>query len=148
MSAAVAPVTGRRKGAAASRKWMVVPAVGEERRVEFGKHQIMKMTGLPGRDLRVLDPVLSYPSTILGRDRAIVVRLQGVKAIITATEVLVPDHDDVLLASFLLDLRSRLSLPVGTPYTISFSLLFSHHHHIQVHSVALVVLADCICKLI
>ncbi|BAB89805.1 putative magnesium transporter [Oryza sativa Japonica Group] len=117
VSAAVAPVTGRRKGAAASRKWMVVPAVGEERRVEFGKHQIMKMTGLPGRDLRVLDPVLSYPSTILGRDRAIVVRLQGVKAIITATEVLVPDHDDVLLASFLLDLRSRLSLPDAAPST-------------------------------
>ncbi|KAF0902490.1 hypothetical protein E2562_017890 [Oryza meyeriana var. granulata] len=106
---AAAPV--RRKGAAASRKWLVVPAVGAERKVEFGKHQIMKMTGLPGRDLRVLDPVLSYPSTILGRDRAIVVRLQGVKAIITATEVLVPDHEDVVLTSFLVDLRARLSLP-------------------------------------
>uniref|UniRef100_J3L678 Magnesium transporter n=2 Tax=Oryza brachyantha TaxID=4533 RepID=J3L678_ORYBR len=77
----------------------------------------MKMTGLPGRDLRVLDPVLSYPSTILGRDRAIVVRLQGVKAIITATEVLVPDHEDVVLASFLVDLRARLSHPDAAPST-------------------------------
>uniref|UniRef100_A0A0D9V8B0 Magnesium transporter n=1 Tax=Leersia perrieri TaxID=77586 RepID=A0A0D9V8B0_9ORYZ len=115
----VAPAAGRRKGAAASRKWLVVPSVGEERRVEFGKHQIMKMTGLPGRDLRVLDPVLAYPSTILGRDRAIVVRLQGVKAIITATEVLVPDHDGVALAPFLSDLRSRLSSPPGNVQSLA-----------------------------
>ncbi|KAG8054618.1 hypothetical protein GUJ93_ZPchr0001g31048 [Zizania palustris] len=106
------PAPLRRKGAApAIRKWLVVPAVGEEHKGEFGKHQIMEMTGLPARDLRVLDPVLSYPSTILGRDRAIVVRLEHVKAIITASEVLVPDHEGVLLTSFLVDLRARLSLP-------------------------------------
>ncbi|KAL5228648.1 hypothetical protein ABZP36_016913 [Zizania latifolia] len=108
---APAPAPLRRKGAAAIRKWLVVPAVGEEHKGEFGKHQIMEMTGLPARDLRVLDPVLSYPSTILGRDRAIVVRLEHVKAIITASEVLVPDHEGVLLTSFLVDLRARLSLP-------------------------------------
>ncbi|KAI4972498.1 hypothetical protein ZWY2020_003423 [Hordeum vulgare] len=42
----------------------------------------MEMTGLPARDLRVLDPLLSYPPTILGRARTIVVNLEHVKAII------------------------------------------------------------------
>ncbi|KAI3984084.1 hypothetical protein MKX01_035211 [Papaver californicum] len=42
----------------------------------------MRRTGLPARDLRILDPVLSYPSTILGREKAIVVNLEHIKAII------------------------------------------------------------------
>ncbi|KAE8805102.1 protein STRICTOSIDINE SYNTHASE-LIKE 3-like [Hordeum vulgare] len=47
---------------------------------EFGRHQIMEMMGLPARDLRMLDPLLSYPSTILGRDRTVIlgrVLIQG-----------------------------------------------------------------------
>ncbi|KAI4979478.1 hypothetical protein ZWY2020_016231 [Hordeum vulgare] len=51
----------------------------------------MEMTGLPARDLRVLDLLLSYPSTILGRDRTIVVNLEHVKAIVTTAEVFVRD---------------------------------------------------------
>ncbi|GAY58559.1 hypothetical protein CUMW_187900 [Citrus unshiu] len=31
----------------------------------------MRRTGLPARDLRVLDPLLSYPSSILGRELAV-----------------------------------------------------------------------------
>ncbi|KAL6616443.1 hypothetical protein ACP70R_038713 [Stipagrostis hirtigluma subsp. patula] len=108
--AAVAPAP-RRKGAAASREWMVVPAAGEPRTAEFGKHQIMEMTGLPGRDLRALDPLLSYPSTILGRDRAVVVNLEHVKVIVTAAEALVPDPGNPLLRPFLADLQARLALP-------------------------------------
>ncbi|KAL6840122.1 hypothetical protein ACP4OV_029932 [Aristida adscensionis] len=109
--AAVAPAP-RRKGAAASREWLVVPAAaGEPRAAEFGKHRIMEMTGLPARDLRALDPLLSYPSTILGRDRAVVVNLERVKAIVTATEALVPDPGNPLVRPFLADLQARLALP-------------------------------------
>nr|CAD1838688.1 unnamed protein product [Ananas comosus var. bracteatus] len=54
----------------------------------------MSRTGLPARDLRVLDPLLSYPSTILGRERAIVINLEHIKAIITAAEVLIPNSRD------------------------------------------------------
>ncbi|XP_062227179.1 magnesium transporter MRS2-E-like [Phragmites australis] len=105
------PPPPRRKGAVASREWLVVPAAGEARTREFGKHQIMEMTGLPARDLRVLDPLLSYPSTILGRDRAVVVNLEHVKAIVTANEALVPNPGNPLLRPFLSDLHARLVFP-------------------------------------
>ncbi|RCV28301.1 hypothetical protein SETIT_5G394800v2 [Setaria italica] len=106
-----APVA-RRKGAAASRKkWLVVPAAGEPREAELGKHRTMEMTGLPTRDLRVLDPDLSSPSTILVRERAVVVNLEHVKAIVTATQALVLDSSNPLLGLFLKDLHARVASP-------------------------------------
>uniref|UniRef100_A0A453G0Q9 Magnesium transporter n=1 Tax=Aegilops tauschii subsp. strangulata TaxID=200361 RepID=A0A453G0Q9_AEGTS len=75
------------------------------------RHRIMEMTGLPARDLRMLDPLLSYPSTILGRDRAIVVNLEHVRAIVTAAEVLVRDPSNPRLRPFLQELHARLALP-------------------------------------
>ncbi|KAL6840007.1 hypothetical protein ACP4OV_029817 [Aristida adscensionis] len=103
---------GRRKAgaaaAAASREWMVVPASGRARVEEAGKHAVMARTGLPARDLRVLDPLLSYPSTILGRERAIVVNLERVKAVITAAEVLLPNSKDPAFARFVRDLQARV----------------------------------------
>lgn len=108
-----AQVPRRKVAPAASQEWLVVPAAAgaEERSGEFGRHRIMEMTGLPARDLRVLDPLLAYPSTILGRDRALVVNLEHVKAIVTAAEVLVRDPNNPRLQPFLLDLRARLALP-------------------------------------
>ncbi|KAK3166277.1 hypothetical protein QOZ80_1AG0043740 [Eleusine coracana subsp. coracana] len=104
---------GRRKAgaaaAAASREWMVVPASGPARVEEAGKHAVMARTGLPARDLRVLDPLLSYPSTILGRERAIVVNLERVKAVITAAEVLLPNSKDPAFARFVRDLQARVA---------------------------------------
>ncbi|CAM0884239.1 unnamed protein product [Alopecurus aequalis] len=104
---------GRRKAgaaaaAAASREWLVVPASGRARVEEAGKHAVMARTGLPARDLRVLDPLLSYPSTILGRERAIVVNLERVKAVITAAEVLLPYSKDPDFAQFVRDLQARV----------------------------------------
>lgn len=51
------------------------------------QYAIMRRCGIPARDLRILDPLLAYPSTILGREKAIVVNLEAIKAIITADEV-------------------------------------------------------------
>ncbi|KQK11111.1 magnesium transporter MRS2-F [Brachypodium distachyon] len=105
---------GRRKAgaaaaaAAASREWLVVPATGRARVEEAGKHAVMARTGLPARDLRVLDPLLSYPSTILGRERAIVVNLERIKAVITAAEVLLPNSKDPDFARFVRDLQARV----------------------------------------
>ncbi|EES01822.1 magnesium transporter MRS2-E isoform X2 [Sorghum bicolor] len=103
----------RRKGAAATRKWLVVQAAaaGEPLVAELGKHRIMEMTGLPTRDLRVLDPDLDSPSTILGRERAVVVNLEHVKVIVTAAEALVLDSSNPLLVPFLKSLHARLSPP-------------------------------------
>ncbi|KAI5003578.1 hypothetical protein ZWY2020_030738 [Hordeum vulgare] len=105
------PVSRRKAAAAASQEWLVVPTDEEQRAGEFGRHRIMEMTGLPARDLRMLDPLLSYPSTILGRDRAIVVNLEHVKAIVTAAEVLVRDPSNLRLRPFLQELHARLALP-------------------------------------
>lgn len=78
--------------------------------VEAGKHAIMRRACLPARDLRILDPQLSYPSTILGREHAIVVNLEHIKAIITAQEVLLLNSKDDLVAPFVQDLQRRLPM--------------------------------------
>ena len=79
-------------------------------RVEaIGKHQLMRRTGLPARDLRALDPALSYPSSLMGRDRAVVVNLERVRAVITASEVLVPGPRAPAAAPLVGDLHARLS---------------------------------------
>lgn len=76
--------------------------------VEAGKHAIMRRTGLPARDLRILDPLLSYPSTVLGRERAIVINLEHIKAIITAQEVLLMNSRDPSVVPFVEELQSRI----------------------------------------
>ena len=98
---------GRRKGIGV-RTWMVVSETGESRLEEVEKQYIMRRTGLPARDLRVLDPLLSHPSSILGRERAIVVNLEHIKAIITAKEVLMINSSNPLFIRFLQDLQARL----------------------------------------
>ncbi|PKA58353.1 Magnesium transporter MRS2-F [Apostasia shenzhenica] len=104
---------GRRKATPGIRAWLVISDSGRSYLEETGKHSIMRRTGLPARDLRVLDPLLSYPSTILGRERAIVINLEHIKAVITATEVLVPNSKDPLVAPFVQDLQARVSSSYG-----------------------------------
>ncbi|CDP09701.1 unnamed protein product [Coffea canephora] len=67
----------------------------------------MRRTGLPARDLRILDPLLSYPSTVLGRERAIVINLEHIKAIITAQEVLL-NSQGPSVTSFIEELQRRI----------------------------------------
>ncbi|XP_058087372.1 magnesium transporter MRS2-F-like isoform X2 [Magnolia sinica] len=103
----IPPHQARRKGAG-TRTWLVVTDSGQSYLENVGKHSIMRRTGLPARDLRVLDPMLSYPSTILGRERAIVISLEHIKAIITAKEVLVLNSKDPMVAPFIQDLQHRI----------------------------------------
>ncbi|GMY20630.1 magnesium transporter MRS2-3-like isoform X3 [Fagus crenata] len=99
---------GHRKKATGVRAWMVVDSKGQEEVIEAGKHSIMRRTGLPTRDLRILDPLLSYPSTVLGRERAIVINLEHIKAIITANEVLLLNSRDLSAIPFVEELQRRL----------------------------------------
>ncbi|XP_058199835.1 magnesium transporter MRS2-F-like [Rhododendron vialii] len=103
----------KRKGAG-SRTWLVVSKSGQVSVEELGKQTVMRQNGITARDLRVVEPELSYPSTILRRERAAVVNLEHIKAIVTANEVLVPNPRDPRIASFVYDLEFKLSDFVAT----------------------------------
>lgn len=128
---------GRKKASAAGvRSWLTVDAAGEARVVEAGRHSVMRRTGLPARDLRILDPQLSYPSTVLGRERAIVVNLEHIKAIITAHEVLLLNYRDPSVAPFVQELQRRLLLHHRHPHpadddhhvlSLSFYFIYSQN---------------------
>ena len=101
-------IGGHRKKGTGVRVWLVIDSQGQAQVVEAGKHSIMRRTGLPARDLRILDPLLSYPSTVLGRERAIVINLEHIKAIITAQEVLLLNSKDPSVTPFVEELQRTL----------------------------------------
>ncbi|KAF7818392.1 magnesium transporter MRS2-I-like isoform X1 [Senna tora] len=99
-----------KKKAAVSRSWVLLDHNGKATILDVDKYAIMRRVQIHARDLRILDPLLSYPSTILGREKVIVLNLEvtllahlqlissHIKAIITADEVLLRDplDDDVI----------------------------------------------------
>ncbi|KAJ1617372.1 hypothetical protein T492DRAFT_1100303 [Pavlovales sp. CCMP2436] len=67
------------------------------------------MTGVEPRDIRVTDPTLGYPPSIMIRERALVINLEHVKAIITAEVMLVQELEaHPLFRTFIENLMRRL----------------------------------------
>ncbi|KAL0714847.1 hypothetical protein Bca4012_021826 [Brassica carinata] len=84
--------TGKvKKKAGGARLWMRFDRTGAMEVVECDKSTIIKRSSVPARDLRILGPVFSHSSNILAREKAIVVNLEVIKAIVTAEEVLLLD---------------------------------------------------------
>nr|KJB72317.1 hypothetical protein B456_011G170800 [Gossypium raimondii] len=83
-------VVAVKKKAQSSRSWVLLDSTGETTVLDVDKYAIMHRVNIHARDLRILDPLLSYPSTILGRDGAIVLNLEHIKAIITSEERRLP----------------------------------------------------------
>ncbi|VVB13816.1 unnamed protein product [Arabis nemorensis] len=106
-----AVVTAKRKTSQSSRSWISIDATGQKTVLDVDKYEIMHRVQIHARDLRILDPNLFYPSAILGRERAIVLNLEHIKAIITAEEVLLRDSSDENVIPVLEELQRRL--PVG-----------------------------------
>ncbi|CAN6439495.1 unnamed protein product [Victoria cruziana] len=100
--------SGLKKKAASSRSWIIMDCTGEGTILDVDKYAVMHRAQIHARDLRILDPLLSYPSTILGRERAIVLNLEHIKAIITSEEVLLRDPMDDNVIPVVEELRRRL----------------------------------------
>ncbi|PPS16479.1 hypothetical protein GOBAR_AA04073 [Gossypium barbadense] len=85
-----AQVATLKKKTAVTTSWISIDAKGQSVILDVDKYAIMRRVQVHARDLRILDPMLSYPSTILGREKVIVLNLEHIKAIITAEEVKFP----------------------------------------------------------
>ncbi|KAL4376508.1 hypothetical protein GQ457_02G003590 [Hibiscus cannabinus] len=96
------------KKTAVTTSWISIDAKGEVAVLDADKHAIMRRVQIHARDLRILDPMLSYPSTILGREKVIVLNLEHIKAIITAEEVLLRDPFDDNVIPIVAQLKRRL----------------------------------------
>ncbi|KAK3031684.1 hypothetical protein RJ639_035052 [Escallonia herrerae] len=93
-----------------SRSWILLDQSGQGTILDLDKYAIMRRVPINARYLRILDPLLSYPSTILGRERAIVLNLEHIKAIITTEEVLLRDPLDDNVVPIVEELQRRLPL--------------------------------------
>ncbi|KAL4318318.1 hypothetical protein GQ457_18G016800 [Hibiscus cannabinus] len=80
-----------KKKATGTRLWMRFDRMGASELVEYDKSAIIQKASLPARDLRILGPVFSNSCTIVAREKAMIVNLEFVKAIVTAEEILIPD---------------------------------------------------------
>jgi len=102
------PFSGLKKRGQSSRSWVKIDQDGNSAVLELDKATIMKRCSLPSRDLRLLDPLFIYPSSILGRERAIVVSLEKIRCIITAEEVILMNARDASVVQYQSELCKRL----------------------------------------
>ncbi|KAM7488322.1 hypothetical protein LguiB_025806 [Lonicera macranthoides] len=93
-----------------SRSWILMNTSGEGTILDVDKYEIMHRVQIHARDLRILDPNLSYPSTILCREKVIILNLEYIKALITAEEVLLRDPLDKNVIPVVEKLRRWLPL--------------------------------------
>lgn len=60
----------------AHQSWISIGSSGQETILNVSKDVILRRVQIEARDLRILDPLLSYPSTIIARENAIILNLE------------------------------------------------------------------------
>ncbi|CAM6083653.1 unnamed protein product [Calypogeia fissa] len=70
----------------------------------------MQRASIPARDLWILGPVFSQSSHILARERAMVVNLEFIKAIVTAEELFLLDATTPAVVPFVEQLKEQFPL--------------------------------------
>jgi magnesium transporter len=97
-----------KKKTGGAKLWMRFDRSGKSELVEWEKNTIIRLAAIPARDLRILGPVFSHSSNILAREKAMVVNLEFIKAIVTAEEVLLLDPLRQEVLPFVEQLRQQL----------------------------------------
>lgn len=94
----------------AVRTWLRLDASGDITWLQLDKHGIAARCGVPLRDLRVLEPGLttSFSTTLLCRERTMVINLEQVKMLVSHKEALIPNADLPEVAAFATSLARRL----------------------------------------
>lgn len=125
-----AGIKGLKQRGHGSRSWIKIDQDGNSEIVTLDKATIMRHCSLPSRDLRLLDPKFIYPSSILGREMAIVVNLEQIRCIITADEVILMNSLDGTVGRYRTILCNRLQREKSGKGCSSFccKLEFSIHN--------------------
>ncbi|KAH6762605.1 magnesium transporter 6 [Perilla frutescens var. hirtella] len=107
-AAATTSKASAKKKAVGSRLWMRMDRLGHSELIECDKTVIIKRVSIPARDLRILGPIFSHSSSILAREKAMIVNLEFIRAIVTAEEVLLLDPLRQEVLPFVDQLRRQL----------------------------------------
>ncbi|KAH7279538.1 hypothetical protein KP509_37G023500 [Ceratopteris richardii] len=91
-----------------TRLWMRLLSEGDSELLELDRHTLTQLVSIPARDLRILGPVFSQSSAILAREKAMVVNLEFIKAIVTAQEVFILDPTSAAVNPFINQLKGQL----------------------------------------
>lgn len=104
--------TNTRFAARSKQSWMRIDANGSVNVVHLDKLHMTHEVGIQLRDLRVVDPYMSnnYPSTILIRDKGLIVAIEFVRVIITTAAIWVNNIEDVAVKPLVEAITQRLKM--------------------------------------
>ncbi|KAK4254422.1 hypothetical protein QN277_009807 [Acacia crassicarpa] len=98
----------KKKPSGGTRLWMRFDPSGQSELVELDRNAIINRAAIPARDLRFMGPIFSQSSNILAREKAMIVNLEFIEAIVTAQEVLLLDPFRQEVLPFVEQLRQQL----------------------------------------
>lgn len=117
----VVPITAMKKKMMGSWTWMRFDANGNSELLEFDKNALLQRVSIPARDLRILGPIFSPSSHILGKFLTIGstwFAVQTSKLLIVAGLILVQDLG-ILLKVYVFEQQKKIDEQVNMEYQLS-----------------------------